>query len=309
MSLKEKRMRTPDFIQIHNHTQYSKFFAGLLVFPVNMLLEVCDMIKCKICGKNYKQITTSGHLRRHSITRDQYLEQFPGAKTVSEETVNAHSKAMKKKVKDGSHFVPFRDIPGLARKTHDKHMEGPVEFVCIRCGKVKKTNRYIAERRKYCSNKCHSSHVAEHPELHQERNRNISKAKKGKPLKGGYSRCKGGYREDIGHYVRSGWEADVCRIFQHCDAEYDYEAFSVQLNNNNDPMTWIIDFVDHDRILSDNGLIEVKGWWDSKSKLKAKLLKKQRPTVYNKITFIGREEMRELIRKYSSIIPNWESKR
>ena len=267
------------------------------------------MIKCRICGKKYKQITSSGHLRRHNLTREQYLEKFPGAKTVSEETANAHSKAMKKKVKDGSHFVPFRDIPGLARETHDKHMEGPVEYTCMRCGKVKKTNRYVAEKRKYCSNQCHSMHVMEHPELHQERNDNISKSKKGKPLKGGYSRCKGGYRQDIGHYVRSGWEADICRIFNHLGAEYDYESFSIQLDDKGVPVTWVIDFVDHDKILSHSGLIEVKGWWDPKSKNKVKLLKKQRPATYNKVTFIGVKEMRQLIRKYSSIIPNWESQR
>ncbi len=267
------------------------------------------MIKCKICGKKYKQITTSGHLRKHHITRKQYLDKFPNAKTVSVETVDAHSKAIKKKVKDGSHFVPFRDVPGLARKTHDKYMEGPVEYICIRCGKTKKTNRYVADRRKYCSNKCHSLHIIEHPELHQERNNNISKSKKGKPLKGGYSRCKGGYRKDIGHYVRSGWEADICRIFKYCNAEYDYEAFSIQLNDKGTIITWIIDFVDHDHALSDDGLIEVKGWWDQKSKQKSKLLKQQRPATYNKITFIGVKEMRDLIKIYSSIIPNWESKR
>ncbi len=267
------------------------------------------MIKCKICGKKLKQITSSGHLRKHDLSREEYLQKFPGAEMVCDETVTAHSKSMKKRVKKGIHFVPFRDVPGLAQEVHDKYKEGPVKYTCIRCGKVKETNRYFAERRKFCSNKCLTSYVRENPDLYKERNSKISKAKKGKPLKGGYSRCRGGYRADLGHYVRSGWEADVCRIFKHHDSEYDYESYSIQLDDDGNTLTWIVDFVDHDCLLSDQGLIEVKGWWDDKSKKKAKLLKLQRPATYNKITFIGVKEMRELIRKYSSVILNWESKK
>jgi DNA-directed RNA polymerase subunit RPC12/RpoP len=185
------------------------------------------MVQCLICKKRFKQITTSGHLRKHNITRAEYLQQFPSATTVSDDTKSAHSKAMKQHVKDGDHFVPFRDIDGFAQKVHDKHKEGPIEYKCIQCGKIKQANRYVAERRKFCTNQCHSDHIKENPNLYIERNKRISDSNFGRPKRpknaNPYSRCKGGYREGIGQYVRSGWEADICRIFQYHECEYEYE--------------------------------------------------------------------------------------
>lgn len=264
------------------------------------------MITCKICRKEFKQITTSGHLRKHGITREEYLKQFPLAATTSFETAQAHAKAMRKRVRAGDHFVPFRDIEGLAQEVHDKYKEGPVEYHCIRCGKTKKANKYLAVRRKFCSNDCNAQHIRENPELYIERNRAISKSNKGKTKKGGYSRCRGGFRDDLGHYVRSGWEADVCRIFLHHNMPYDYEAYTVRLKDGKDDLYWSIDFVDPTHFLSE-GLIEVKGWWDEKSKKKKRLLRKQRPELYNSITFIEFKQMKEFIKKYSSVIDNWES--
>lgn len=263
------------------------------------------MITCRICGKNFKQITTSGHLRKHGITRKEYLDRFPGAVLISKSTRKTHREAMRKLVESGTHFVPFRDIEGLAQKTHNRYKEGPIEYKCIRCGKVKKTNRYFAERRKFCSNQCHSQHIKENPELYKERNAAISRSNVGKTKKGGYGRCRGGFRDDLGHYVRSGWEADVCRIFLHHNIPYDYEAYTVRLKDGKDDLYWSIDFVDPTHFLSD-GLIEVKGW-DEKSKKKKRLLKKQRPELYNTITFIEFKQMKEFIKKYSSVIDNWES--
>lgn len=264
------------------------------------------MITCKICGKDFKQITSSGHLRKHGITREEYLKRFPNAITVSKETAQAHAKAMKKRVRNGDHFVPFRDIEGFAQTIHDKHKEGPVEYQCIQCGKVKEANRYLAERRKFCSNQCHAQHIRENPELYVERNRAISRSNKGKAKKGGYSRSRGGIRDDLGHYVRSGWEADVCRIFRYHNVPYDYEAYTVRLKDGKEDLYWVIDLVDPKCFMSD-GLIEIKGWWDEKSKKKKRLLKKQRPELYNKLTFIDFPSMKKLIEKYSGLIPNWES--
>ncbi|KKM08152.1 hypothetical protein LCGC14_1726730 [marine sediment metagenome] len=38
-----------------------------------------------------------------------------------------------------------------------------------------------------------------------------------------------GYREDIDHFVRSRWEANLCRIFRLLNIEYRYEAFTFKL--------------------------------------------------------------------------------
>lgn len=264
------------------------------------------MIKCRICGNKFKTITTSGHLRKHNITREEYLQRFPDAPVVSSETSKRLVSLMQKRIREGRHFVPFRDIEGLAQRVHDSYKEGPVEYVCIQCGKPRKANRYLAERRKFCSNQCHAEHIKENPELYKERNEAISKSNKGKPKKGGYSRCRGGFREDLGHYVRSGWEADICRIFKHNNVPYDYEAYTVRLEDGEEDLYWTIDIVDPTRFMSE-GMIEIKGWWDEKSKKKKRLLKKQRPELYNCITFIDYSAMKRLIKQYSSIVDNWES--
>lgn len=264
------------------------------------------MVTCKICNKKMKQITTSGHLRIHKIDREEYLRRFPGAPTVCESTKSSHAHAMKKRVKEGTHFVPFRDIEGFARKIHDEYMTGPVEYTCIQCGKVKATNAYVANKRKFCSNKCHAKHIQDNPEQYIDRNIKISESNKGKIKLGGYSRCKGGMRADLGHYVRSGWEADVCRIFKHHKKKYDYESFTVLLDDNGQDLYWTIDLVDVQHFMSD-GLVEIKGWWDEKSKKKLSLLRLQYPDLYNKLTIVDRVKMIEFIQKYSSVIKNWES--
>ncbi len=267
------------------------------------------MVKCKICGKKFKQLTSSGHLRKHNMTREEYLFLFPDAKVVSDATRNAHSKSMKKRVKEGNHFVPFRDVEGLAQKVRDEHKEGPVEYECIRCGKKRSANRFLAEKRKFCSNNCYSRHVAENPDLYKDRNRKISQSNKGKPKSAKlYSRCNGGFRNDLGHYVRSGWEADVCRIFLYNNKPYDYEAYVVQLKDKNDILTWVVDFVDTECFMSD-GLIEVKGWWDDKSKKKLRLLKRQRPDLYNKLTIIDQISMMQFVQEYRDLIPEWETRK
>lgn len=47
------------------------------------------MIECKICGAEVRRIVTSGHLRKHGITTEQYVEKFPGAPITSNETRQA----------------------------------------------------------------------------------------------------------------------------------------------------------------------------------------------------------------------------
>jgi hypothetical protein len=53
------------------------------------------MITCQLCNKQYKSITNS-HLKSHKITFEEYLEKFPGAKTISEETSKKYSENTKR---------------------------------------------------------------------------------------------------------------------------------------------------------------------------------------------------------------------
>lgn len=265
------------------------------------------MITCKLCNKRMKQVTC-GHLAKHGVSLEQYKQMFPGVETLSLSTKSARSAAIKNQIKNGTHFVPFRDLEGFAQKVHDRFKQGPIDYTCIRCGKVKQTNGYWAKRRKFCSNECHASHIRENPSLYKDRNKKISSSNKGKARKGRYSTCKGGFRPDLGHYVRSGWEADVCRLFMFHNRPYEYESYTIELEDGSDTLFWTVDLLDPTNFMS-NGLIEIKGWWDEKSKRKLQLLQLQQPKVRDQLSIIGVSEMKDLIREYSSVIPNWESKR
>ena len=238
------------------------------------------MVKCQICGKEMNVV--SPHLRSHKVSMAEYKIKYPGVKVVSEEQAAKHRES--------------------------NAIRGRSEFTCIRCGKIMSINNYFAKRRKFCSVECCTSHVRENPFLHQERNNNISKSNKGISRPGRYSRCRGGIREDLGHYVRSGWEADVCRILKFNSKKYEYESFVVELNDNGEQLFWTIDIIDVDHFLSD-GLIEIKGWMDEKSAKKLKLLQEQRPHIYNSLTIIDYPKMRELTFKYRPIVPNWETRK
>ena len=60
------------------------------------------MIKCLICQQEYSNL--SSHINaKHSINKEKYLEQFPGAKIVSDELSKSFSKraaAMHKLLKE-----------------------------------------------------------------------------------------------------------------------------------------------------------------------------------------------------------------
>ena len=111
----------------------------------------------------------------------------------------------------------------------------------------------------------------------------------------------GGIRKDIGHYVRSRWEANIARILLYEKIEYKYEIDSIHLKEN----------LDHTIIYTpdfkiDSFYIEVKGWWDPKSVKKKRLLKEQKPEI--DILYIDEEIYVELEKYYKGKINDWEYK-
>ncbi len=261
------------------------------------------MIRCMICGKELKMLTSSGHLRKHGINKEQYLRRFPDAETVSDTIRETRSKIMRQKVKEGSHFVPFRDVKGLAKRILSKQDRNQIVFKgwetkrknlginnpkrsykCIYCGKVKQCYPCEALYRKYCNSEC----------FYRHRGDNLT------------SWGKYGYRSDLGHVVRSKWEANVCRIIKYLEGSYGYETMSLRIKDGNRTRVYILDLVDYDRVLSD-GYIEVKGRITQRSKCKMELVEEQHPDFFKRLTIIYQKEMRELNKLYRSIIPYWET--
>lgn len=134
-------------------------------------------------------------------------------------------------------------------------------------------------------------------EQRKEINRKIISTKiKNKTFANGHSRGKGGYRKDIGIYVRSKWEANFARILSYLNVLYSYEPKSYILS---DGTQYTPDFI------TKNGrVIEIKGWMDKRSKKKIDLFKSEYPNEI--FILIDNEKYKKLKNKFEGKII-WEN--
>jgi len=109
---------------------------------------------------------------------------------------------------------------------------------------------------------------------------------------------KGGTRKDIGHYVRSRWEANIARVLNYLGCPYEYEKTKFTLYKNGFEYYYTPDF----KILK-NTFIEVKGWETDNAKMKRILMEEQKPDI--KIIYIKEPEYKELYKIFKDVI-NWE---
>jgi hypothetical protein len=109
----------------------------------------------------------------------------------------------------------------------------------------------------------------------------------------------GGLRIDIGHYVRSTWEANIARFLQYNGIKYSYESDIFELKTSNKIIHYKPDFK------VGNYFIEVKGWWNEKAKLRRRLMSEQYPEI--KIEYIDELLYKEIENEFNGL-PNWESK-
>jgi hypothetical protein len=109
-------------------------------------------------------------------------------------------------------------------------------------------------------------------------------------------RGKGGYREDLGHYVRSNWEANFARILKLQGKQYKYEPLTFTLSSGK---TYTPDF------LVGETFYEVKGYWTELAKNKFESFLKDYPNV--KVKIIEGPEYDEFRSQYRDQIL-WEGK-
>lgn len=140
------------------------------------------------------------------------------------------------------------------------------------------------------------------------------------PSKSSKKRTNIGKRQDLGIFLRSNWEANVCRYLKSLGISYEYE-----------PQVFVFSKVKHGTVsycpdikLEDGTWIEVKGYLDSKSKTAIRRFKQYYPTEFARLkVVVGSENIKsdlffkelgvsvfayynELCKKYKTIIPNWE---
>ena len=107
-----------------------------------------------------------------------------------------------------------------------------------------------------------------------------------------YSVGKGGFREDIGHYVRSTWEANFARILNFLDEPYEYEKHGFSLSIK----SYLPDFY----LPKQNLYIEIKGYWFKDSKEKFEEFKKLYPNI--EIIVIDKPLYLQLISQFQNYI-------
>ena len=130
----------------------------------------------------------------------------------------------------------------------------------------------------------------------------MSRAATRRNLERQYTKGIGGIRSDIGHYVRSSWEANFARILLFLGMPYEYEKKVFYLTH---PNGHIVSYRPDFEI--NNIFVEVKGWWDVKSQLKKELMSLQHPQI--SVLYISENEYQVLEDYYAKFIPKWEYKK
>ncbi|MBI5306315.1 DNA polymerase III subunit alpha [Candidatus Wolfebacteria bacterium] len=114
---------------------------------------------------------------------------------------------------------------------------------------------------------------------------------------------KGGFRKDLGHYVRSNWEADFARILNLYGVKYEYEPKIFELvEANGQKLHYTPDFYTP----QNNTFYEVKGWMRDLDSKKIELFKKQYSQY--KFILINTARFAELALRFKDLI-KWECPR
>lgn len=123
---------------------------------------------------------------------------------------------------------------------------------------------------------------------------------KNNPMYGKTTRIsKTGYREDLGHYVRSSWEADYARVLLFLEEPYKYEPDTFELTRSDgSTMTYTPDFY----LVNEDKYVEIKGFMRDIDAEKIDLVRKQHGI---KLDVIAQSEFAELELEYKDLVA-WE---
>lgn len=290
--------------------------------------EMVETLKCPNCGIEYK---TLGRLKNHiSKCKGKCVCGNPIIKGKLYCSVDCYNKFMRENEEyrkyitskaneksrelgsKGLHWCQLDDEK--AKNHHKKWYKAGIKKTKELSSQCKHWTQKDKEKLKIAMEKIHTKEVHEKisialtgRKLSKEHKANVSKVRIEKGLSRGKNNpmygktpktCYGykvGKREDIGHFVRSTWEANYARILQHLNIEYEYECETFKLN---DDYTYTPDFKIKDTY------IEIKGYWYDDSKIKFKLFKSMYPD--KKIVIIDSDKYDILKKTYKDKIANWE---
>lgn len=118
-----------------------------------------------------------------------------------------------------------------------------------------------------------------------------------------FSRGRGGFRTDLGIYVRSSWEANIARVFNYLGILWNYEYRRFKFSDVGDGvLSYCPDFY-----LAGNDIwVEVKGWMDEKSIIRLSKMREYYPEEYSKLYLIDEQEYLNIKKEYANKIAEWE---
>lgn len=196
------------------------------------------------------------------------------------------------------------------RKINNIHYGGPqkkMPKICPQCNTTFIHKNDI--KQKYCSRRCTGKARGDFcrnlglsmkgRKLSQQARNKLSIAASKRNAMNTYTRGCGGYRKDLGHYVRSKWEANFCRVLKLIKINYKYEPVVFTLINGKNVIRYSPDIY-----ILDNLFFEIKGWWDQKSLLKKKLMEEQFPNI--RIIYIDEKEYKKITLRYKNFLSGWE---
>lgn len=117
------------------------------------------------------------------------------------------------------------------------------------------------------------------------------------------SHTRGGFREDLGHYVRSSWEADYARILNYLGEPYAYEPKTFLLvRRDGSEMTYTPDFY----LPNKDEYVEIKGFMRDLDQEKINLMAEQYPDIC--LTLVSSTKFAEFEMAYRDLVA-WECPR
>lgn len=294
-----------------------------------------EKIECQICKAQLKQINHL-HLRKHKISVQEYKDKFPDAPINSPESQKARSNSLKgrkitwaNKISEsvkgswkenrfqGRTGIPLseesRKIVSEKLKGHEVSEETKIKIGLSGIGRKPWNSGLTKEDDERLMSVSDKIKIWNKENMTDEKKYKISQTLKRKYADGmKIPQAKGSFRKDLNNYFRSTWEANYARILNHEKKSWTYEEHKFPFYNDDGSLICVYtpDFY------VDGELIEIKGHADSnfewkcdckrceRDKLKMSLFLEQYSDKV--LVFIGTKEYKELVLKYSNIIPEWE---
>lgn len=262
--------------------------------------------KCKNCNKEFKVLTKE-------------IKYFC-TESCEEEYCKTHKFEVKKCKNCNSEFKVFgagsknKEYCSLRCKKDFVKNKNTKTLTCEYCGKEFQT----IHNSRFCSTSCSSKHFAPitgfgskirsketwnkdlkncfNEETRQKISDKITLSIiEGRKNKDNWSGA--GYRKDLGHYLRSKWEANFARVILYKGLTYEFEKKRFKLSNGTH---YIPDFY----VIEEDCYYEIKGYFHEDAKDKMTLFKNEYPNINLKL--ICKEEYNDITKKYKTLINNWE---